>query len=481
MTKHTRLLLILALSLMGAASCIKDSHLADRPLEGKDDSDIERPIVPPSNPDNPNPPIPPVGDEIELKASLSPMTKTALQYSGKLVWEEGDAIAVELSTGELAKLTLLAGAGTSEGIFRYKPEQGESLGTRALYPWQDNYEFSGSVLGMTLPESYSIPGEKPFCPLLAHINSEHEAVFEHLFGMVRISLGAIPSIGAKVLISAAASPLSGACSVDFAAEKPVVTADAGAAVPGNISIICAAPEVLGAEAMVDIPLIPGLYEQLQLKVLSLDEAYTLHTLEINQPGGSVPAGGLAVLQLDPCIPLADFEREMADITIDGEMELYAVVDNPFPTETNSSPKVLFSKGIAGSEGMIGSHRINLNPTTGNSKIPNIHLRSGARAARVKMYAGEDAGKYIPWGRIAWKGYSLPTTVNGQAATAENIASLFKKDDWNILVWDYTTWGADPFVITNFDVRPFRTAESADNMAEAEGERKIYFDDFQLLF
>lgn len=60
-----------------------------------------------------------------------------------------------------------------------------------------------------------------------------------------------------------------------------------------------------------------------------------------------------------------------------------------------------------------------------------------------------------------------------------MATLFVEDEWNVLVWDFTTWGADAFLINNFDMRPF--CNPAGTEAAFEGEGKVWFDDFELLF
>ena len=426
------------------------------------------------DPNEPEPEPEPGEGETLLKAHLAPMTKTAVLHDGKTVWEEGDEIAVLLSTGSFTKLTLESGAGTDTGYFRFTPEGNEKLGNAALYPYQEEYALEGNKLKVTLPETYSVPADATDPLLFAPVSGE-EITFSHLFGRLRLELGAVPSAGAKVTVTAGGARLSGDYLVDLGAATPSAVADEAAS--SVITIDCAAPEKLGRDERLDILVPAANLGSVSIKVTNPDESLTWYSTDTAL---NIPAGGLAAVPLYPCIRLAYFEEDTG--ATGGDIATYyTVVDNPVPTELNYSEKVLYSSGIAGTEGAVPGHRININPSTGNSKIPGIAFRPYARAARMKVYMGEDAGKFIPWGRLAWKGYSLPSSVNGEAVTAANVASLFKAGEWNVVVWDYTIWSAEMFNANNFDMRPFCTPDSGDVTSDAAGERKIYYDDFELLF
>ncbi len=301
-----------------------------------------------------------------------------------------------------------------------------------------------------------------------------EPVIDESQSVLRLDMRSFPSGGANVLISA--SGLNAADGFKASVDDEDVAVEE---TEGSTLLACAASGKYGQTKVLDLTFPAGISCDMSFKIYAVSGESEIVYAERLVEGLTLAGGSRTTVDFVTSIVLADFEGDKAEIS--DQTGKWTIADNPMKSsETNSSVHAYYSSGWAGTDGKIEAPYFTLNPSNGNSAIPNVSLRSHARAAAVKMYIGADAGKYFPFVRIGWSGsYFLPKYINGQAVTLENAASLVKPDDWNALVWDYTQWKQEPFDMNMFCIRP--VMDISGNNPDAEGERKIYYDDFELLF
>ena len=292
--------------------------------------------------------------------------------------------------------------------------------------------------------------------------------------VLRLNIRSFPSCGANVLVSASGLNAADGFKASLEDGDVTVTESEG-------STLFAFPSTgrYGETRKLDIVVPAGTSGDMSFKIYAVSGESELVYAERFVEGLVLAGGSRTTVDFVTSIVLADFESDKAAIS--DQTGKWTIADNPMKSsEANSSAHAYYSSGFAGTEGAITAPMFNLNASTDNASIPNIALRPYARAASVKMYVGNDAGKYWPNVRIGWSGsYFMPRYINGQEVTSDNAASALKIDDWNILLWDYTLWGAEPFTMNVFCIRPICNA-SGEGTSEA-GERKIYYDDFELLF
>ena len=292
--------------------------------------------------------------------------------------------------------------------------------------------------------------------------------------VIHLNIRSFPSRGANVLVSA--PTLNAADGFKLSVTDDTVTATES---EGSTLFAYQGTGKYGQTKVLDLVAPAGVTSDISVKIYTVSEDTEIVYAEKTVQGLVLEGGKKTELDFVTSILLADFEGEKAAIS--DQTGKWTVSDNPATSSTvNPSAKAYYSSGWAGTEGNIEVPYFTLNPSVSNTAIPNVALRSYARAAAVKMYVGADAGKYFPFVRIGWSGsYFLPKYINGQSVTADNAASLVKADDWNTMVWEYSQWKPEPFEMNIFCIRPVKDAEGND--PSVEGERKIYYDDFELLF
>ena len=365
---------------------------------------------------------------------------------------EGELIA------ETASLTAVAPEEPGKYGLLFEAVRGEQTNQRSF-----------TLYVMALEEEEPDVPEEPDEPAVPE-----EPEIDELQSVLRLNIRSFPSGGANVLMSA--SGLNAADGFKASVNDENITVTEG---EGSTLFACPSTGRYGEARTMDIVVPAGTSGNMSFKIYAVSGENEIVYAERLVEDLALTGGSRTVVDFVTSIVLADFEGDKAAIS--DQTGKWTVADNPMKSsETNPSVHAYYSSGWAGTDGKIEAPYFTLNPSTGNSAIPNVSLRSHARAATVKMYIGADAGKYFPFVRIGWSGsYFLPKYINGQAVTLENAASLVKQDDWNVLVWDYTQWKPEPFDMNMFCIRPLM--DVSGNNPDAEGERKIYYDDFELLF
>ena len=461
----------------------------DNPKNGVTEDDD--PIVNPggNNNDDDNKPggeETPAGDAVVI-ATLPPMVKVSLDEFGKLAWEEGDKIGVFTSANRLVEFSLTAGAGTKAGTFSAKLEEGETLGGYALYPYNEADSYDGTTMTVNLPERIT-PSDKITLPMAAKIDADGKATFAISTGVLRLRVNSVPHDGAQVVLLANNKKIAGALKMDLSGDAPVVKSEESTGSSVRY-LIKPANSAYGTYQIVYVPLPAATYNDIQIyavnyDAVSDDDASTVVYLnnEIKSDQNVIKMGELAKLDINPSIIVADFEGDKADISglVDPGTgtEIYTVVDNAHKTEVNESAHALYSSYFAGSTGAIPETYFEINVSASNPKIPNAARRDLARAVGIKLWVGSDAGKYFPYIKMAWTNpYLRPTYINGVEVTNENITSLCKENEWNQLVYVWSLWESK--ALNAIQMHPVCGPDGA--ATGEEGERKIYFDDLEILF
>ena len=162
----------------------------------------------------------------------------------------------------------------------------------------------------------------------------------------------------------------------------------------------------------------------------------------------------------------------------------SLVNNPYPTASNSSGKVLkvdMSKTTTPTSAFFDVY---LEP-----KFPGAE-RVKYKAIQVKVYLGKN--EYYPRMLIPKSGNpnKMPCKINGQAfannnASASEWKRLIKTDDWNVFVYDLEGCGygfADCSEFNQIQFRPLvnMTAGGMSGFDAETNNRTVYYDDIEFL-
>ena len=162
----------------------------------------------------------------------------------------------------------------------------------------------------------------------------------------------------------------------------------------------------------------------------------------------------------------------------------SLVNNPYPTASNSSGKVLkvdMSKTTTPTSAFFDVY---LEP-----KFPGAE-RVKSKAIQLKVYLGKN--EYYPRMLIPKSGNpnKMPCKINGQAfannnASASEWKRLIKTDDWNVFVYDLEGCGygfADCSEFNQIQFRPLvnMTAGGMSGFDAETNNRTVYYDDIEFL-
>lgn len=398
-----------------------------------------------------------------LKASFGePVLKAAADVSGKMTWEEGDAIGVLTSSGNLVKFELSDGAGETSATFSARLAEGETVGDFAVYPYA-YFSYAEGSLTVNLPKGYDLAaGEKVNYPMLAKIAGD-KLSFKHLCGAFRFTVNAVPKAAKRLYFLSNKLAINGSFTVDVSGDIPEIKATSSS----TTTTFHFVPEDYGTSMTFDVIVPVGTYDDCSVRFYNLNYS-PIGQAKALKSSNKVDRG---VMKTMPALSMGIQDSDYEDGS--GKTSaIYTVVDNPFKTSVNPSSKVLYSSVIAGTEGNIRIDQSTLSWTmTSTSDFGDLRLLYSI--CRCKFYCGTDAGKAMPFARLGYgDSYRLPDRVNGSACTAENVSGLLKTDDWNILEWDRVAQ------VNDFRIRTLCGLDG--NETSAPVERKFYFDDFELL-
>ena len=154
------------------------------------------------------------------------VSRTALNDL-QVVWSADDAISVFTSYGNEYpnnRGALISGAGTTSADFSLVLEGTEKVA--ALYPYQEDAAFDGSVVSLAMPAEYTYAdNDISGAPMAAKIlNNASNIAFKNAGAMLVVTLNNIPVGYNKVILTSAEEPIAGACEINFDAnDTPVLT------------------------------------------------------------------------------------------------------------------------------------------------------------------------------------------------------------------------------------------------------------------
>lgn len=213
------------------------------------------------------------GEGILTVSAGLPATRVAVDNAGKVVWADGDAIAVYNTDGTKFTLTISSGVGTDYAKF-----SGSFTGTLntdlAVYPAEYADDAPGTV---SIPRYVERKDNVPavMASTLTVSGTDVEAVcFHHLMAVVELSLKDVPAYACAVKIfSKEGAQLNGTYTINAALDG--VTCPVGDSVTGTNDRVVYFPykTAYGAAAItkVYVPVAPFEYKDLKIRVLDGDE------------------------------------------------------------------------------------------------------------------------------------------------------------------------------------------------------------------
>ena len=150
--------------------------------------------------------------EITAYYDASPAVKVASDdATGKLSWQDGDEIGVWTGS-KFAKFTLKSTESDGKGIFAGSLEDGETVGTVAIYPYNPSAT-DGTGATYNLPAEIDFIAGNAAIPMLATGATDGEFYFKQVGGLLKVSYSQVSANARKIMITADAE-ISGNFNID---------------------------------------------------------------------------------------------------------------------------------------------------------------------------------------------------------------------------------------------------------------------------
>lgn len=434
-------------------------------------------------------------------------TKTHLGNDGhSVIWQNNDAISV-FANGNNYKFTLASGHGSSSASFTGEMSETDAAASEffALYPYDATATIAEGVIttkgisNNVNNVTNNIPNN--YVQSVAHADGSNFE-FKIVCAMMKVVVpadmaGLLKNIMISCNAGASAEPLVGGTASITVSDTPTVTL-AGAS--GDVQT----SKNAGIEAgTYYFPVYPTpLSKGLRVKLQYVDN----RTPEYLFTGKQLELKRAAILNVGTVHPQPSYvfdDFESYDISTSGKTNLGVasylkgndnalwIVENPYPSETNSSAKVLANDMHTATWGTSGYVQMSFGYDTIKLMFPYA-ARDKFKGVRFKVYIG--ASDYYPTLQIDAgnsSGNKFPSKVNGVATggDAAVYASNLRHDDWNVLEFNLATCGFSGSFTTHFgnlnnwQFRPFVTSSKGScDAALSETNLKIcYIDDVEFLY
>ena len=159
-------------------------------------------------------------------------TRVGFDSKGKAYWQEGDAIGVIPSSGNLfTSFSIASGAGTGKATFTGTVTGG--VGNYAVYPYNSKCRFINNVLYHYLPESYTYDsvdqtffpedknGKSYSMPMLGKITNGNVS-FKYLGGVICLLIDKMPAESGTVTVTESTNKLCGSVNVNVTDATPEI-------------------------------------------------------------------------------------------------------------------------------------------------------------------------------------------------------------------------------------------------------------------
>ena len=207
--------------------------------------------------------------EYNAKLTVSvPKTKVTISEDNiKLSWNNDDEISVLTSKGVYKTFVYKGDNGVSTAEFKGRLDDGESIGTYALYPANPNHTINDGIPSFNLPAEYQWNKSEVMGPMLAVV-SDGNAMFTHIGGLFAFDVKNLP-VGTKGFrFSTSAKTVTGV----FAYDGVVIRA--GDSEDGSHITLGFDPLKQACDMKFYIPVPVGSYEDFTISYISSDGTET---------------------------------------------------------------------------------------------------------------------------------------------------------------------------------------------------------------
>lgn len=431
-------------------------------------------------------------------------TKTHLGSDEKsVIWQTNDEISV-FANGNNYKFTLESGNNQTTGTFTGEMTEADAAASDfyALYPYESTAKIDGAVIttkGTANNINYNQYGSFPnkVAQSVAHAAAGEPFEFKLICALLGVTVPESMAGQVKtVMVSSNAGTSEafiGGTNTITVSDEPTYTISGGQA-----DIMTSSNSGLAA-ATYYLPVRPvSLSRGLRIKLTYVDGhseyIFTGKVVELKRAQGIH-----MTIKPQPTYIFDDFESyevmETGKTTvglegyISGNTNALLIVENPFKTEANSSDKVLSDDMHTAGWGTSGFVQPKLSTETMKGKFPYA-ARDKFTAFRCKVYIGSSI--YFP--HLAYNsdggyGSKNPSKINGTSTkdlTEEQVAALYKHDDWNLLEWKLSECGYSKSnfgSLNDLQIRPFvKFNNSSCDAAISETNKKlVYIDDLEFLY
>ena len=259
------------------------------------------------------PETPVSGKEVCIQVGFA--TKASVNdATGAMAWEEGDAIGVFTGSG-FTKFTVDASTLADQFPgFKGSLEDGQTLGSIAVYPFEMAGETDGSSIGLVLPAAWDEYSATNARAIMLATNAAEVPTgdgttitrysFKHLGGGVKISLSDVNVAIDKIIVTVPGKKIAGSYTIS-AADTELQLANASTAVESAISFSLPIAAERTSEASFYIPFPVGEIAGLNIKAVTADggvlvdktagetisigrtDIYPLRTLPVKVLGGGM--------------------------------------------------------------------------------------------------------------------------------------------------------------------------------------------------
>lgn len=203
---------------------------------------------------------------LKVKVENTTGSRTTIDENNQVLWSEGDQIGVFVE-GNSTPIPFTYSGMTGETA-NFTGDMPEGKLVAAYYPYNENTKLEGTVLSAELPSEYEYSENRTNGPMLGQPDGENGLYFKHLCGMLKLTIGDIPTGAAKLRVTNRNDyPLYGTYRVeDITVQDPILTTNNSY---NRQSIIYHfTPDQATQQKTFYVPIIPSTYS---LEIALLDE------------------------------------------------------------------------------------------------------------------------------------------------------------------------------------------------------------------
>ena len=325
------------------------------------------------------PETPVSGKEVCIQVGFA--TKASVNdATGAMAWEEGDAIGVFTGSG-FTKFTVDASTLSDQfPVFKGSLEDGQTLGSIAVYPFEMAGETDGSSIGLVLPAAWDEYSATNARAIMLATNAAEVPTgdgttitrysFKHLGGGVKISLSDVNVAIDKIIVTVPGKKIAGSYTIS-AADTELQLANASTAEESAISFSLPIAAERTSEASFYIPFPVGEIAGLNIKAVTADggvlvdktagetisigrtDIYSLRTLPVKVLGGGMgtSASPFLISSKEDLLQLQEYSNDTLFYNAFKELNYKQTADIDLASVVNFTP--LFNSAAEGGANPFG--------------------------------------------------------------------------------------------------------------------------------